>query len=147
MVFFFLWQVLMFIDEDEDGFLQQRLPALHSMTPQDGVATAYICQDFTCSLPVTDPQELRRLLLDESSKRQAEWHQEHFKTAYFCCWFAWIGIKSNTLLLIDRYRIQFYTFIFSQKIILHIHISQQRVFYSSMLSITSSIRGCVLETC
>lgn len=69
----------MFIDEDEDGFLQQRLPALYSMTPQDGVATAYICQNFTCSLPVTDPQELRRLLLDETSKRQAEWHQEHFK--------------------------------------------------------------------
>lgn len=62
----------MLIDEDEDGFLQQRLPALYSMTSQDGIATAYICQDFTCSLPVTDPQELRRLLLDKTSKRQAE---------------------------------------------------------------------------
>lgn len=62
----------MLIDGDEDSSLQQRLPALCSMTQQDDVATAYICQNFTCSLPVTDPQELRRLLLDETSKRQAE---------------------------------------------------------------------------
>lgn len=62
----------MLLDGDSDGFLQQRLPALSSMTQQDGVAVAFICQDFTCSLPVTDPQELRRLLLDGTSKRQAE---------------------------------------------------------------------------
>lgn len=62
----------MLIDGDSDGFLQQRLPALSSMTQQDGVAVAFICQDFTCSLPITDPQELRRLLLDGTSKRQAE---------------------------------------------------------------------------
>lgn len=62
----------MLVDGDSDGFLRQRLPALSSMTLQDGVATAFICQDFTCSLPVTDPQELRRLLLDGASKRQAE---------------------------------------------------------------------------
>ncbi|TWW81626.1 Spermatogenesis-associated protein 20 [Takifugu flavidus] len=64
--------VLMLIDGDEDSSLQQRLPALYSITQQDDVATAYICHNFTCSLPVTDPQELRRLLLDETSKRQAE---------------------------------------------------------------------------
>lgn len=62
----------MLVDGDSDGFLQQRLPALSSMTQQDGVAVSFICQDFTCSLPVTDPQELRRLLLDGTSKRQAE---------------------------------------------------------------------------
>lgn len=62
----------MLVDGDSDGFLRQRLPALSSMTQQDGVAVAFICQDFTCSLPVTDPQELRRLLLDGTSKRQAE---------------------------------------------------------------------------
>ncbi|XP_003961423.3 spermatogenesis-associated protein 20 [Takifugu rubripes] len=65
-------KVLMLIDGDEDSSLQQRHPALYSITQQDGVATAYICHNFTCSLPVTDPQELRRLLLDETSKRQAE---------------------------------------------------------------------------
>lgn len=62
----------MLLDDDSDGFLQQRLPALSSMAQQDSEAAAFICQDFTCSLPVTDPQELRRLLLDGTSKRQAE---------------------------------------------------------------------------
>uniref|UniRef100_H3CFR8 Spermatosis associated 20 n=1 Tax=Tetraodon nigroviridis TaxID=99883 RepID=H3CFR8_TETNG len=57
-------KVLMLVDGDSDGFLQHRLPTLSAMTQKDGVATAFICQDFTCSLPVTDPQELRRLLLD-----------------------------------------------------------------------------------
>ncbi|GLD61313.1 spermatogenesis-associated protein 20 [Lates japonicus] len=56
-------KVLMLIDSDEN-FLCQRQPVLSSMSQQGGVATAYVCQDFTCSLPVTDPQELRRLLLD-----------------------------------------------------------------------------------
>lgn len=62
----------MLVDGDSDGFLQQRLPALSSMTHQDGVAVAFICQDFTCSLPVTDPQELHRLLLDGTSQKQAK---------------------------------------------------------------------------
>lgn len=62
----------MLLDNDTDGFLRQRLPALSSMTPQGGIATAYVCQDFTCSLPVTDPQELRRLLLDGTTETQAE---------------------------------------------------------------------------
>lgn len=57
-------KVLMLIDGTADSFLCQRLPALSSMSQQGGVATAYVCQDFTCTLPVTDPQELRRLLLD-----------------------------------------------------------------------------------
>lgn len=62
----------MHIDDDSDSFLCQRLPALSSMTQQGGVATAYVCQDFTCSLPVTDPQELRRLLLDGTTDAQAD---------------------------------------------------------------------------
>lgn len=62
----------MLLDNDADGFLRQRLPVLSSMTQQGGVATAYICQDFTCSLPVTDPQELRRLLLDGTTETQAD---------------------------------------------------------------------------
>lgn len=61
----------MLVDGDSDGVLQQRLPALSSMAQQDG-ASAFVCQDFTCSLPVTDPQELRKLLLDGARERQAE---------------------------------------------------------------------------
>ncbi|KAM6951185.1 spermatogenesis-associated protein 20 [Aplochiton taeniatus] len=57
-------KVLMLADGDTEGFLYQRLPILSSLTPQGGRATAYVCQDFACALPVTDPQELRRLLLN-----------------------------------------------------------------------------------
>ncbi|XP_075889936.1 spermatogenesis-associated protein 20 isoform X3 [Nelusetta ayraudi] len=57
-------KVLMLLDNETDGFLHQRLPVLSSMSRQDGVATAFVCQDFTCSLPVTDALDLRRLLLD-----------------------------------------------------------------------------------
>ncbi|CAJ1081174.1 spermatogenesis-associated protein 20 [Xyrichtys novacula] len=64
-------KVLILHDQDADTFLSQRLPVLSSMIQQGGVATAYICQDFTCSLPVTDPQELRRLLLDGVTEMQA----------------------------------------------------------------------------
>ncbi|KAM7371186.1 hypothetical protein PAMP_010677 [Pampus punctatissimus] len=64
--------VLMLLDADAESFLCQRLPVLSSMSQQDGVATAYVCQDFTCSLPVTDPQELRRLLLDGHTDIQTE---------------------------------------------------------------------------
>lgn len=57
-------KVLMLCDASSDSFLGQRLPALSSMSPQGRLATAYVCQDFSCGLPLTDPQELRTLLLD-----------------------------------------------------------------------------------
>lgn len=56
----------MLLDGNAESFLSERLPALSSMSQQGGVATAYVCQDFTCTLPVTDPEELRKLLLDGS---------------------------------------------------------------------------------
>ncbi|XP_061611867.1 spermatogenesis-associated protein 20 isoform X2 [Phyllopteryx taeniolatus] len=65
-------RVLMLLDGKADSFLCQRLPALSAMSQQGIVATAYVCQDFTCSLPVTEPQELRRLLLDGHMEMQAE---------------------------------------------------------------------------
>ncbi|MEE2638229.1 MAG: thioredoxin domain-containing protein [Acidobacteriota bacterium] len=37
----------------------QRLPWLASMQAVDGRPTAYLCRDFTCHRPVTDPGELR----------------------------------------------------------------------------------------
>uniref|UniRef100_A0A8C2APW5 Spermatogenesis associated 20 n=1 Tax=Cyprinus carpio TaxID=7962 RepID=A0A8C2APW5_CYPCA len=59
-----LKQVLMLADGNTEGFLYQRLPILSSLVPQDGKATAYKCENFACALPVTCPQELRRLLLE-----------------------------------------------------------------------------------
>ncbi|XP_071265981.1 spermatogenesis-associated protein 20 isoform X2 [Salvelinus alpinus] len=57
-------KVLMLADGETEGYLYQRLPVLSSLTCQGGSATAYVCEDFTCALPVSDPQELRRLLLE-----------------------------------------------------------------------------------
>uniref|UniRef100_A0A673LKZ6 Spermatogenesis associated 20 n=1 Tax=Sinocyclocheilus rhinocerous TaxID=307959 RepID=A0A673LKZ6_9TELE len=57
-------KVLMLADGNTEGFLYQRLPILSSLVPQDGKATAYECENFACALPVTCPQELRRLLLE-----------------------------------------------------------------------------------
>ncbi|KAM8836191.1 spermatogenesis-associated protein 20 isoform 1-T1 [Spinachia spinachia] len=65
-------KLLMHTDGDADGFLRARLPVLSSMSRRGGVAAAYVCQDFTCSPPVTDPQELRRLLLDGHPERRAD---------------------------------------------------------------------------
>ncbi|CDQ83882.1 unnamed protein product [Oncorhynchus mykiss] len=59
-----LANVLMLADGETEGYLYQRLPILSSLTCQGSSATAYVCEDFTCALPVTDPQELRRLLLE-----------------------------------------------------------------------------------
>ncbi|KAF4106510.1 spermatogenesis-associated protein 20 isoform X1 [Onychostoma macrolepis] len=57
-------KVLMLADGNTEGLLYQRLPILSSLVPQDGKATAYVCENFACALPVTCPQELRRLLLE-----------------------------------------------------------------------------------
>ena len=36
--------------------------AVREMKPIDGRATAYVCENFTCEAPVSDPAELRKLL-------------------------------------------------------------------------------------
>lgn len=58
----FSGQVLMVADGDSAGFLYRQLPFLSSLERKDGKATAYICSNFTCSLPVTSVQELRGML-------------------------------------------------------------------------------------
>ncbi|XP_019349910.2 spermatogenesis-associated protein 20 [Alligator mississippiensis] len=56
-------KALMLADGDSTGFLYCHLPFLSSLEKKDGKATAYLCENFACSLPVTSTQELRKLLL------------------------------------------------------------------------------------
>jgi len=48
-------------------FLAGNLPFMESVNPIGGKATAYVCSDFTCKMPVTDPTDLE-LQLDEKNK-------------------------------------------------------------------------------
>ncbi len=43
-------------------FLSARLPFIGSIAPEGGVTTAYICENYTCELPVHDVAKLRELL-------------------------------------------------------------------------------------
>jgi len=44
-----------------DG-LSQRAPLLAGRTQIDGAATAYVCENYACQLPVTEPQAPLRML-------------------------------------------------------------------------------------
>ena len=46
-------------DHADDG-----LPLLAERQPIDGKATAYVCENYVCQLPVTEPQALARQLVD-----------------------------------------------------------------------------------
>jgi len=47
---------------DGQTWLASRRPFLAEMRPIDGRAAAYVCENFTCQQPVTDPAALRRML-------------------------------------------------------------------------------------
>jgi uncharacterized protein YyaL (SSP411 family) len=43
------------------------LPILKGKKPLEGKATAYVCENFTCSLPTTDPKVMKKQLLGRKS--------------------------------------------------------------------------------
>ena len=43
-------------------WLSERLEFIRTATPMDGEATAYVCENFACRLPVSDPDALHALL-------------------------------------------------------------------------------------
>jgi hypothetical protein len=56
---FFPHKVVLLADQS-DGMTKSE--AVRAMTPVDGKAAAYICQDFSCQSPVTDRESLAKLL-------------------------------------------------------------------------------------
>ena len=56
-------RVVLLIDGDEArARLASSIPALEGMSSVDGKATVYVCENYTCQLPVTDVESLDRLL-------------------------------------------------------------------------------------
>jgi hypothetical protein len=47
---------------ENQEYLGSHNEAIRAMSPMDGKPAAYVCEDFTCKAPVTDPNELAALL-------------------------------------------------------------------------------------
>jgi uncharacterized protein YyaL (SSP411 family) len=43
-------------------YLGEKVEAIRAMSPLDGKPAAYVCENFTCKAPVTDPKALCELL-------------------------------------------------------------------------------------
>ncbi|XP_005999653.1 spermatogenesis-associated protein 20 [Latimeria chalumnae] len=56
------FKVFLLADGNSESFLYKNLPFLSSLENTTGRATAFVCENFTCSLPVTSADELRKLL-------------------------------------------------------------------------------------
>ena len=55
---------LLYADGGEgQAWLGERLEFIRAAGPVDGKPAAYVCENFACRLPVTDPVELRRALM------------------------------------------------------------------------------------
>ena len=60
----FLPNKVLILADSADGqkYFGDRNEAIRAMSMVDGKAAAYVCENFTCKAPVTDPQALSRLL-------------------------------------------------------------------------------------
>ena len=48
-------------------YLAEKIEALREMKPVDGKPAAYVCENFTCQAPVTDPKALANCSVGDSS--------------------------------------------------------------------------------
>ena len=55
---------ILILTDDGEGqkFFSEKNEAIRAMSPIDGKPAAYVCENFTCKAPVTDPKALRDLL-------------------------------------------------------------------------------------
>ena len=60
----FLPKTILFLADDAEGqkYLGERNEAIRAMSLVDGKPAAYVCENFTCKAPVTDPKALGELL-------------------------------------------------------------------------------------
>ena len=55
--------ILLLADGDEgQNYLGERNEAIRAMAMVNGKPAAYVCENFTCKAPVTDPKQLAELL-------------------------------------------------------------------------------------
>jgi uncharacterized protein len=60
----FLPKTVLFLADGAEGqkYLDEKNEAIRAMSPIDGKPAAYVCENFTCKAPVTDPKALSELL-------------------------------------------------------------------------------------
>jgi len=60
----FLPKTILVLADGAEGhkYLGEKNEAIRAMSPVDGKPAAYVCENFTCKAPVTDPKELAKLL-------------------------------------------------------------------------------------
>jgi hypothetical protein len=60
----FLPKTVLFLADGAEGqkYLGEKNDAIRAMLQIDGKSTAYVCENFTCKAPVTDPKSLSDLL-------------------------------------------------------------------------------------
>jgi len=60
----FLPKKILILADGGEGqkFFSEKNEAIPAMSPIDGKSAAYVCENFTCKAPVTDPKALGSLL-------------------------------------------------------------------------------------
>lgn len=52
----------MLCDGNQDNFLASKLSVFKTLERKGGKATAYVCENYTCTLPVNTVEDLEKIL-------------------------------------------------------------------------------------